>query len=308
MAIEIVTWQWMKDWMVNAIDGINGMYNGCIDMFQKLNPYNLSGPSLGGTTTASAALQDIQTVVMDAVTSIALSLCILFFLMDFFRKSMDLQWVKWENILMFVLKLVFAKVILDNSAEIMEFIFTVFNDLAVYVSNNVTQGSGIIPVDPTIEDGLALSYSNFFLTAEEFQYYCWEGGGFLGLARMLKIIELQPSVWIAMGVMLVTGVMIFARMFEVLVYTMISPIPLSSFASDEHRQIGISFIKSYAAVCLQAVVIIVLFAAFAALGNELDKLQGTFASGSWGILLRVLVLGIGVFKSGSWAKKMCGAM
>lgn len=83
----------------------------------------------------------------------------------------------------------------------------------------------------------------------------------------------MPSIWIAQGVMMVTGVVIFARVFEVMVYTMVAPIPLSSFSNEEHRQIGIGFIKGYTAVCLQALMIVVMFAAFAALGNELDALQ-----------------------------------
>ena len=309
MAWEIVTWQMMKDFFVSSIDGLNSMYQGCIDMFE-ISPYNLTGISGGNPYSAAAGLQNIIDVVTGVVSGVALSLCILFFMMEFFKKSMDLQWVKWENVLMLMLKLIFAKVIVENSTEIMMFIFDAFSGLATSVNNQLTAVTGVqgfMPVRSLDEDPMATDYAFFFLTTEEYQYYYSDGGVF-GLARWLKMIELQPSIWIAQIIMLITGIIIFARVFEIMVYTMISPIPLASFSSEEHRQIGISFIKSFAAVCLQALVIIVMFFAFSALGTQLNALQGTYASGSWGILLRVLTLGIGVFKSGSWAKKMCGAM
>lgn len=304
--MEIVSWDLMYQIFKDCIDGINNMYSQAVGMFDDINPFNLSDPTIGGSYSGAANLKAVLQGVSDTITGIALPLCVLFFLLEFFKKSMDLQWVKWENIFMFLLKLIFAKIILSNSMGIMEWIYTLFNDLAINVNNTLTSGSGgtLIP----IRTSPATDIPNFFLTSEELALYRDGDGGFLGLGRLIKIIQVTPSIFIAQGIMMITGVIIFARVFEVIVYTMVAPIPLSSFVSEEHRQIGISFIKSYAAVCLQALIIVVMFAAFAALGNELDHLQGLFASGSWGILLKVALLGMGVIKSGGWAKKLCGAM
>ncbi len=309
MAWEVCTWQTMKNFFVSCIDNLNNMYNTAVGMFGAINPFNLSNPAVGGSYAASANLKDVLQGISDVVAVVALQLCVLFFLLEFFKKSMDLQWVKWENVLMFLLKLIFAKIIIDNSMAIMEWIYTVFNDLANVVNTELMSSTGgtFIPVRSLEDDATASDYCNFFLTAEEYQYYT-NDGGFLGLSRTLKIIELSPAMFIAQCVMLITGIVVFARVFEVIVYTMIAPIPFASFASEEHRQIGIGFIKNYAAVCLQALVIVVMFAAFAALGNELENLQGTYAAGAWGILLKVILLGLGVIKSGSWAKKLCGAI
>lgn len=308
MAWEVVTWQFMKDYMVGAIDSLNQMYTEAVGMFSRVNPFNLSNATFGGDYAAASNLKDVISGISEVIAGVALPLCTLFFLLEFAKKSLDLQWVKWENIFLFLIKLIFAKVVIENSLGIMEWIYTVFNNLALTVSTKLgTDTGGFIPVRPVSEDPSALDYCNFFLTQEERDYYISDGG-FWGLARLLKIIELMPSVFLAQGIMLVTGVVIFARVFEVIVYSMVAPIPLSSFANEEHRQIGIGFIKSYAAVCLQALMIVIMFAAFAALGNELSTLQGSYASGSWGILLRVVLLGIGIFKSGNWSKKLCGAM
>ncbi len=110
-------------------------------------------------------------------------------------------------------------------------------------------------------------------------------------------------------VLLVTEVIIFARVFEIIIYTMISPIPLSTFIGDEYKQIGMNFVKGFAAVCLQGVIIITVFIIFTQMSNLLTIFQDIgLASGSSGILFKSAALAIAVIKSGSWAKKMCGAM
>ena len=52
-----------------------------------------------------------------------------------------------------------------------------------------------------------------------------------------------------------------------LLYTAISPIPLSAFAGEPSANIGKSFLKSYAAVCLEGAIIVlacIIFSVFAA--------------------------------------------
>lgn len=56
-------------------------------------------------------------------------------------------------------------------------------------------------------------------------------------------------------------------MFRLYLYTAISPVPLAAFAGEPSQSIGVSFLKSYAAVCLEGVVIAlccVIYSAYAA--------------------------------------------
>ena len=60
---------------------------------------------------------------------------------------------------------------------------------------------------------------------------------------------------------------VYGRFFKLYIYTAISPIPLSTFAGEPTQSIGISFLKSYAAVCLEGAIIVlacIIFSAFAA--------------------------------------------
>ena len=45
---------------------------------------------------------------------------------------------------------------------------------------------------------------------------------------------------------------VYGRFFKLYLYTAIAPVPLSAFAGEPSQNIGKSFIKSYAAVCLEA--------------------------------------------------------
>ena len=59
---------------------------------------------------------------------------------------------------------------------------------------------------------------------------------------------------------------VYGRFFRLYMYTAIAPIPLSSFAGSPTQSVGISFLKSYAGVCLEGAIIVlacVIFSVFA---------------------------------------------
>ena len=60
-------------------------------------------------------------------------------------------------------------------------------------------------------------------------------------------------------------VIVYGRFFKLYLYTAIAPIPLSSFAGEPSANIGKSFLKSYAAVCLEGAIIVlgcIIFSVF----------------------------------------------
>ena len=59
---------------------------------------------------------------------------------------------------------------------------------------------------------------------------------------------------------------VYGRFFFFFFYTAIAPIPLSSFAGEPSQNIGRSFLKSYAAVCLEGAIVVlacIIFSLFA---------------------------------------------
>ncbi|OUN99687.1 hypothetical protein B5F98_00480 [Pseudoflavonifractor sp. An44] len=71
-------------------------------------------------------------------------------------------------------------------------------------------------------------------------------------------------VWVLSFVMILS---VYGRFFRMYMYTAIAPIPLSTFAGAPSQSVGISFLKSYAAVCLEGAIIVlacIIFSVFAA--------------------------------------------
>lgn len=71
-------------------------------------------------------------------------------------------------------------------------------------------------------------------------------------------------VWVLSFVMILS---VYGRFFRVYMYTAIAPIPLSTFAGAPSQSVGLSFLKSYAAVCLEGAIIVlacIIFSVFAA--------------------------------------------
>lgn len=63
------------------------------------------------------------------------------------------------------------------------------------------------------------------------------------------------------------------RFFKLFMYTALAPIPLSTFAGEPTQSVGIGFLKSYAAVCLEGAIIVlacVIFSVFAATPPSVD--------------------------------------
>lgn len=81
-----------------------------------------------------------------------------------------------------------------------------------------------------------------------------------------------------------------------LLYTAIAPIPLSSFAGEPSQNIGKSFLKSYAAVCLEGAIIVlacIIFSVFASSPPVVDP-NAAAASMVWSyigeLIFNMLVL------------------
>ena len=70
-------------------------------------------------------------------------------------------------------------------------------------------------------------------------------------------------IWVLALVMILT---VYSRFFKLYIATAIAPVPLASFAGQPSSNIGVAFLKSYTAICLEGCVIVlacVIFSAFA---------------------------------------------
>ena len=66
---------------------------------------------------------------------------------------------------------------------------------------------------------------------------------------------------------------VYGRFFKLYMYTAIAPIPLATFAGQPTESVGRSFLKSYAAVCLEGAIIVlacIIFSLFASTPPVVD--------------------------------------
>jgi hypothetical protein len=59
---------------------------------------------------------------------------------------------------------------------------------------------------------------------------------------------------------------VYGRFFKLYMYTAIAPVPLASFAGEPSQSMGVAFIKSYGAVCLEGAIVVlacIIFSLFA---------------------------------------------
>lgn len=277
----------------NIVSQINSMMAAIIEL--------LGDNSLIANISSDNRLSNL----ISAIQGTALILCTLFFLLDFFSKSLHLQWVTWENVLMLFLKLFAAKVCVENSVWITDCIYKGLTSMV----DTISSSSGFY-VTSIIKDPKAdwQSTSLLFVTQSE-AYQIWNrvDAGFLNFQPVLLNMRIQIQGIIMQIIMAIANVIVLGRLFEIIVYTLIAPVPLSTLSCDGLTDVGKGFLKSFAAVSIQAIVLVIMFVAYSSVITLLTSNSSIMESGFGGIIL-TLTLGLGVMQSGQWAKRICGAM
>ena len=116
-------------------------------------------------------------------------------------------------------------------------------------------------------------------------------------------------VWVLSFIMILS---VYGRFFKMYMYTAISPIPLSTFAGEPTQNVGKSFLKSYAAVCLEGAIIVlacIIFSVFAASPPVVDP-DAAAASMVWSyigeLIFNMLILVGAVKMADRVVKEMMG--
>lgn len=97
------------------------------------------------------------------------------------------------------------------------------------------------------------------------------------------------------------------RMIEIYTMVALSPLPLSTLVHDEHRQIGINFIKSFTAVVLQGGVMIIVLKIYTIIIQNVVIDTANFDALAWSCFQYSLLLIISLVTSGQMAKRITNA-
>ena len=189
-----------------------------------------------------------------ALMAIGLALLVLFFVVGVVKTCGSFTEVKKpEHALKIFIRFVIAKAVVTYGLELMMALFEI-------VQGMIT----------TIMRSAGLARSDELLLPDELVTAIEECGFFESIP--LWAVTLIGSLFI-MVLSFIIIMSVYGRFFKIYMYTAIAPIPLATFAGEPTQQIGVSFMKSYAAVCLEGAIILlacIIFSVFAATPPVVD--------------------------------------
>ena len=204
--------------------GIEFNSGNLIDSVQKLtnfsNVQNINIWSIGKT-------------VNDCIVPVALSLLILFFMINLIKKAMEVERISWERIVMFVVSFLLLKYFIQNCYDFLSSIMNIVNDIFVSITGVITNNN----TDLNIADSLINSVPTGFV--DKIMTY--------GLYLILFIPFMTTIVQIF--------TQIFLRVVKLILCFAFAPIPIALAADDDGRNKAIQYFLFTASVGLEAIII-----------------------------------------------------
>ena len=227
---------WVVQNLQNALDTWNSKL---AEIWQILtqSPENFKG---GG-------IWQVIVQIHGALQAIGYALLVLFFVVGVVKTCGSFTEVKRpEHALKIFIRVAIAKGVVTYGLELMMALFNIIQG----VTSTIMQTAGFGSTEDTVlpdEIIEAVEDCGFFESIP-----LWAvtliGGLFITVLSFIMIMS------------------VYGRFFRLYLYTAIAPIPLSSFAGEPSQNIGRSFLKSYAAVCLEGAIVVlacIIFSLFA---------------------------------------------
>lgn len=217
------------------------------------------GEVVGLLTTSPAdfkggGIWDVILTIHGAVQGIALALLVLFFLVGMVKTCGSFAELKKpEHVLKLFVRFILAKAAITYGLELM----LAFIDVVQGLMATIMSAAGF-----SATEGAALP---------EEMVTAIESAGFLESIPLWAVTLLGGLFITVLSFIVVLTV--YGRFFKLYMYTAISPIPLSTFAGEPSQSVGKSFIRSYAAVCLEGAIIMlacIIFSLFASAPPAVD--------------------------------------
>ena len=227
---------WVVQNLQNALDTWNKYLSEIWQLITQ-SPEQFKGGSIWG----------VIVNIHDAVRAIGLALLVLFFVIGVMRTCGSFAEVKKpEHALKLFFRFAIAKGVVTYGLELMMALFNIVQGLVSTIMNAAGFGapsSTVLPAE--------------IVTAVE------DCGFFESIPLWAVTLIGGLLIWVLSFVMILS---VYGRFFKMYMYAALAPIPLSTFAGEPSQNVGKSFLKSYAAVCLEGAVIVlacIIFSVFA---------------------------------------------
>lgn len=194
------------------------------------------------------AIWNVIVSINGALKAVGTALLVLFFLVGVVKTAGSITEVKRpEHALKLFVRFAIAKGVITYGLDLMIAIFKIVQGVISTSMHTAGLGSAQ-PVTLPTEIVNAVNGLTFFQSIP-----VWA----VSLIGCLVVIVLA----------FIMVMSVYGRFFKIYLYTAIAPIPLSTFAGEPTSHIGKTFLKSYAAVCLEGAIIVlgcIIFSVFTA--------------------------------------------
>ena len=264
------------NWIVDNLNSALGTWNGKLAEIWTLL-------STGPEEFKGGGVWSVIVGINDGLKAIGYALLVIFFVMGVVKTCGSFTELrKPEQVLKCFVRFALAQAAVSHGMELMTALFTV--------------GQGMVT---TIMDASGLTALSASGLPDEMVAII-EDVSFLDSIPLWAITLLGSLfIWVLSLVMILT---VYSRFFKLFMATAIAPIPFASFAGQPSSSIGIAFLKTYAAICMEGCVIVlacVIFSAFASAPPALSDPSLAAATIVWNyvgeILFNMLVL-VGAIK------------
>lgn len=291
----------IKGWLLDGACGFFNMYNGLIGAIGDNGILTAPFTSLLGESVYSITV----TVHQTAVVPIAESILALFMLVQLIKISQRMDATATlpavKDIVFLAVTYVLLHWFIVHSLDIVQAIYQMVVDDVLPVIGSAGKGGSFL--------GEGISTESFDLSKVTF------GGCFVTLivAILCAITGIIAYV--------VAFVVAYARAWQIYVMAAFSSIPMALLGFDETRQMGVGFLKNFAAAALAGAIMLFLLVAFPHILASLTSQVGSdnilaLAAGEvavdalQGVLMWLgcsFLLVFGLIKSGAWAKEVLGS-
>jgi len=133
------------------------------------------------------------------------------------------------------------------------------------------------------------------------------------LSALLALLVVAVVSWLVVLIAYIVALVVcWARAIQLYIMAAFSPIPLAFLGFDQTRQIGIGYLKSFGAVCIAGLIILVLLISFPAIlggivavnpgtGTPIDAIANGLTYALQYLAMCILLV-LSLVKSGSWAR------
>ena len=185
--------------------------------------------------------------IYGSMQAIGLALLVLFFVVGVMRTCGSFAELKKpEHVLKVFVRFVLAKAAITYGMELMLAFLSIIQGIIGSIMNAAGFGTAAQTVLP--EEMITAIENVGFFESIPLWAITLIGGIFVWVLSFIMILN------------------VYGRFFKIYMYTAIAPVPLSAFAGEPTQNVGKSFLKSYAAVCLEGAIIVlacIIFSVFA---------------------------------------------